>query len=68
MLGGWLKRREGLLQSIAVGDPNSLLVVSECGDVSWSEERSSVGIEEEGESAGQSFFASLGKLIGSFFR
>ncbi len=68
LLGGWLKRKDGLLQSIAVADPNSLLIVSECGDVLWTEERPNPGIGEEVTSSKQSFFSNLGTLIGSLFR
>ena len=68
LLADWLKRMEGLLKSVAEADPGSLLVVSECGDVSWTEERSAPEAVEVDMPAEDSFFAGLGKLIGSFFR
>jgi hypothetical protein len=68
LLAEWLKRRDGLLKSIAETDPGSLLVVSECGDVSWIEERMvSEGVQAEVASE-DSLFTSIGKFIGSFFR
>jgi hypothetical protein len=68
LLAEWLKRREGLLKSIAEADPGSLLVVSECGDVSWIEERMVSERIQADTASEDSLFTSIGKFIGSFFR
>jgi len=68
LLAEWLKRREGLLKSIAEADPGSLLVVSDCGDISWIEERMAPERIQADTASENTLFTSIGKFIGSFFR
>jgi hypothetical protein len=76
LLASWLKQRDGFLGEVASTEPNSLLIRSEQGDVSWLDETSreqSINLRPQLNHGAQSdrnpsLLDEVLNFVGSFFR